>query len=173
MYDSEKRLLYIGIAGDPWKRWEQHSKDKPWWGRVQIFEIEWHGSRLEALRAETTEIRSRRPECNAHPGWAFLDLEAPRMDPGKFRKPAPKLTTEELHAALDAFMAQHPVLPPPADRTRLRECFGATQEQFGEVLGVSRLTVSMWERGKTDPKGSNRRNYVKLLQQIRQHLEQI
>lgn len=41
--------------------------------------------------------------------------------------------------------------PTPGFIVSLREAMGMTQEQFGEKLGVSKMTVSRWERGRMRP----------------------
>ncbi len=51
--------------------------------------------------------------------------------------------------------------PRPAFITALREGLGMNQEQFGELVGVNKLTVSRWERGTMTPRDST-------LQRIRQ-----
>ena len=37
----------------------------------------------------------------------------------------------------------------------VRKVAGLTQEQLGELLGVTRQAVSKWERGTADPSTSN------------------
>lgn len=41
--------------------------------------------------------------------------------------------------------------PSPGFITSLREALGYTQKQFGEQLGVDKMTVSRWERGALRP----------------------
>ena len=41
--------------------------------------------------------------------------------------------------------------PSPGYITTLREALGMTQEQFGQKIGVNKLTVSRWERGTLRP----------------------
>ncbi|MGW4802931.1 helix-turn-helix transcriptional regulator [Kitasatospora sp. NPDC004272] len=57
-------------------------------------------------------------------------------------------------------------LPGPEDRVRIRKAGGIRQEDLAEVLKVSRLSVSMWEQGKTEPSGANRQKYVRALRHI-------
>jgi hypothetical protein len=33
-YDASGRLLYVGIAGNPGRRFAQHGRDKSWWSQV-------------------------------------------------------------------------------------------------------------------------------------------
>lgn len=42
----------------------------------------------------------------------------------------------------------------PGFLVSLREALGLTQEEFGRKLGVSKMTVSRWERGRMQPGGS-------------------
>ncbi|MEU2834583.1 helix-turn-helix domain-containing protein [Streptomyces lavendulae] len=71
---------------------------------------------------------------------------------------------EALNAALSA--VQDSDLPPPADRVRIRKAAALNQEAFGKILNVSRLSVSMWEQGKTEPSGKNRQEYIRALRHI-------
>ncbi|MGW2865918.1 helix-turn-helix transcriptional regulator [Streptomyces sp. NPDC001205] len=62
--------------------------------------------------------------------------------------------------------AQHSDLPAPADRVRIRKAAGINQEDFGKAIGVTRLSISMWEQGKTEPSGNNRQKYTTALRTI-------
>lgn len=42
--------------------------------------------------------------------------------------------------------------PSPGYFTTLREALGLTQAQFGEKIGVDKMTVSRWERGELRPR---------------------
>lgn len=57
-------------------------------------------------------------------------------------------------------------LPPPDRRRAIRTAYGVSQEDMATVLGVSRLTVSMWERGQTEPKPEHAEKYANLLNQM-------
>lgn len=59
-------LLYVGISGNPPKRWLQHAVDKPWWPQVDVSNstTEWFGTRDEALAMEALAIKSERPLHN-------------------------------------------------------------------------------------------------------------
>jgi DNA-binding XRE family transcriptional regulator len=52
--------------------------------------------------------------------------------------------------------------PSPGYITRLREALGMTQEQFGDRIGVDKMTVSRWERGTMKPSGPARKAIEKL-----------
>ena len=41
--------------------------------------------------------------------------------------------------------------PSPGFITALREALGLTQAEFGERIGVDKMTVSRWERGALRP----------------------
>ncbi|WP_030681596.1 helix-turn-helix domain-containing protein [Streptomyces sp. NRRL B-1347] len=56
-----------------------------------------------------------------------------------------------------------PSLPPPKERRRLREAKPLTQAQLAALVGVTRETVRSWESGRTEPRGSRRAAYAKLL----------
>lgn len=55
-----------------------------------------------------------------------------------------------------------PALPEPAERIRLRQLFGVTQNEVAEHIGVIRRTVYAWEHG-AEPIGENRVRYAELL----------
>ncbi len=63
-FDSDDRLLYVGIAGNPGRRWTRHAADKLWWGEVKRAEMAHFHSRQEALDAERDAIISERPIHN-------------------------------------------------------------------------------------------------------------
>ena len=59
-------------------------------------------------------------------------------------------------------------LPPPALRRALREAATVSLEEVGEQLGVSRQTVSRWERGERFPRPQHLVAYAELLRSFRQ-----
>ncbi|MCY0922353.1 helix-turn-helix domain-containing protein [Streptomyces sp. H27-G5] len=63
-------------------------------------------------------------------------------------------------------------LPSPEERARIRKEFGISQKNLGDLLGVTRLSVSMWERGETDPQGENRKKYAEALAKMAQRLQE-
>lgn len=62
--DTASRLLYVGIAGNPGRRFEQHRKDKLWWGEVARIDLEHHPDRASAATAEMAAIKSEGPAYN-------------------------------------------------------------------------------------------------------------
>lgn len=64
LYDGDGDLLYVGIAGNPGRRFEQHRKDKPWWRSVAITRLEHFDTREEAMAAELEAIRAENPRHN-------------------------------------------------------------------------------------------------------------
>lgn len=64
LIDAEDRLLYIGIAGNPGRRFEQHADDKTWWSDVARITLEHHVDRGSALQAERAAIVAERPIHN-------------------------------------------------------------------------------------------------------------
>lgn len=92
LYNAADALLYVGIASNPGRRFEQHRTDKLWWGDVASITLEHHPSREVALEAELAAIRTENPRHNiaghpghqpSAPGWehrplpngAYLDTE--------------------------------------------------------------------------------------------------
>ncbi|MET8128217.1 helix-turn-helix domain-containing protein [Streptomyces sp. NPDC005065] len=72
----------------------------------------------------------------------------------------------ELFDAVDALIAGHAPLPPPAERERLRKAHGLTQEQVAAALKVRRATVVSWENGRTEPRPPQREAYARLLDKL-------
>ncbi|SEE36499.1 helix-turn-helix transcriptional regulator [Streptomyces sp. KS_5] len=71
-----------------------------------------------------------------------------------------------LFASVDALLEQAAApdaLPAPAERKRLREAAGLSQEQIAKALDVRRETVTGWEAGRTEPRPPKRAAYVRLL----------
>jgi transcriptional regulator with XRE-family HTH domain len=57
-------------------------------------------------------------------------------------------------------------LPPAAIRRHLRERAGLSQAEVATVLGVLRPTVTRYESGQREPRGSVRLAYVDLLERL-------
>ena len=64
LYDEGGDLLYVGIAGNPGRRFEQHKKDKPWWGSVASIRLEHFRKREQAASAELQSIKDENPRHN-------------------------------------------------------------------------------------------------------------
>lgn len=64
LFSADNQLLYVGVAGNPGRRFEQHAGEKPWWGEVAITELEHFATREEALAAERVAIRDEAPLYN-------------------------------------------------------------------------------------------------------------
>ncbi|WP_107055413.1 telomere-associated protein Tap [Streptomyces sp. NRRL S-1824] len=73
---------------------------------------------------------------------------------------------QDLFSAVDALLeqvAQDP-LPTPAERKRLREAAGLSQDQIAKVLKARREAVGNWEAGRTEPRPPKRAAYARLLE---------
>ncbi|WP_157873376.1 helix-turn-helix transcriptional regulator, partial [Streptomyces neyagawaensis] len=77
-------------------------------------------------------------------------------------------TENELFSAVDALLEQvaQDVLPPPAERRRLRTAAGLSQEQIATALGTRREAVGNWESGRTEPRPPQRAAYARLLESL-------
>lgn len=58
------------------------------------------------------------------------------------------------------------VLPSPAERRRLRERAGVSQEDVARVVGVTREAVTRWESGLRTPRGQRLDQYVQVLHHL-------
>lgn len=70
LYDADNRLLYVGIASDPERRWRDHATDRArfWWPLVTKKEVQWFDSRPQAAEAEIEAIRAEDPRHNSQYG---------------------------------------------------------------------------------------------------------
>lgn len=64
-YDADGLLLYIGITQDFKNRDSVHGFQSPWWKYVADSQVEWFASRTEAVRAESSAIKSEDPLFNS------------------------------------------------------------------------------------------------------------
>ncbi|MFH8370949.1 helix-turn-helix transcriptional regulator [Streptomyces sp. NPDC018031] len=73
---------------------------------------------------------------------------------------------QALFSAVDALLEQVPQepLPGPAERKRLREAAGLSQEQVARALRTRREAVGNWEAGRTEPRPPKRAAYARLLE---------
>lgn len=69
-------------------------------------------------------------------------------------------------------IATTPVLPPPEVRVQLREALGIRQVDLAAEIGVSTQTIYAWEHGRAEPRGQRRTTYAKLLDAMRQRVEE-
>lgn len=84
LFDSVGALLYVGIAGNPGRRFEQHAGNKPWWGDVAVVTLEHYPSREAASMAEADAIRAENPRHNVV--WAG-DAKPPTLAFSQSGKP--------------------------------------------------------------------------------------
>ncbi|AZM64297.1 MULTISPECIES: telomere-associated protein Tap [unclassified Streptomyces] len=71
-----------------------------------------------------------------------------------------------LFASVDALLEQAAApdaLPVSAERKRLRQAAGLSQDQVAKALDVRRETVTGWEAGRTEPRPPARAAYIRLL----------
>ncbi|MEV7243097.1 transcriptional regulator [Streptomyces sp. NPDC093248] len=80
---------------------------------------------------------------------------------------------DELSGAVDAYVnggRRSPELPDPAERRRLREAWGASLEEFANVLNKEVEDIVAWEAGRTAAEEADEIAYARLLTRIREHL---
>ena len=63
-FDADKRLLYIGITGQPRERWPVHRRKAVWWPRAAFVAVEIHDTEWQALDAERAAIKAENPQFN-------------------------------------------------------------------------------------------------------------
>lgn len=65
LFDADDRLLYVGITGNPKRRWQQHALySDEWWPQVASKTVAWLDSRSEAEAAEKRVIQTEGPLYN-------------------------------------------------------------------------------------------------------------
>ncbi|MFJ2007777.1 transcriptional regulator [Streptomyces chartreusis] len=69
--------------------------------------------------------------------------------------------------AIDALLAAHTPLPPPAERGLLRRRLGLTAGEVAQAIGVDAATLHAWEEGLTEPEAHLRAAYAYLLTRAR------
>jgi DNA-binding XRE family transcriptional regulator len=72
-------------------------------------------------------------------------------------------TLEQERAALIERLSARPTLPPPAARRALRVAAGATLEEVGRTVGVSREAIRRYENGSRTPRGAHAEAYAAVL----------
>ncbi|MGW2865917.1 GIY-YIG nuclease family protein [Streptomyces sp. NPDC001205] len=97
LYDESEGLLYVGIAFDPRLRWKTHAREKPWWTKVHVKEIEWFLTRAEAEGAEALAIKDQRPKHNVIGNVPVRALPKQRKN-----RRFPERSVEEMIASLEA-----------------------------------------------------------------------
>jgi predicted GIY-YIG superfamily endonuclease len=61
--DGDSRV-YIGIAKNFGKRWQEHARSQPWWPEVRRQTIDWYPDRDTAEAAEEAAIKAEHPKYN-------------------------------------------------------------------------------------------------------------
>lgn len=77
MFDSEGRLLYVGITMSPQIRLRDHRIQKPWFSEVVQIALEHFGSREELEAAERSAVRVESPRYNVV-RYSKLERTTPR-----------------------------------------------------------------------------------------------
>lgn len=82
-FDSEGRLLYVGITGNQLKRQSQHRRSSLWFDQIASAKFEHFQSREEAEVAEVRAIQDEKPTFNQQhtkwkleENWEVLDFAA-------------------------------------------------------------------------------------------------
>lgn len=70
LFDASGALLYVGITGNPQKRFGEHAATKEWWPAVAERRIEWLATRVDAAASEKKAIERELPSWNIrHAPW--------------------------------------------------------------------------------------------------------
>jgi DNA-binding XRE family transcriptional regulator len=80
---------------------------------------------------------------------------------GYMQATAADMTRSRLRVHLD--------LPSPAERRRLREVSGLSQQEMADIVGVTRQAIGHWENGtRSTPRGPLLGRYVDALRALRE-----
>lgn len=71
LYDANGQLLYVGVTGNPRKRFGDHRRNKDWWGDVSTRSLEWFDTEAQALEMEIRAITTEAPKYNLRSTDAF------------------------------------------------------------------------------------------------------
>lgn len=93
-FDSEDRLLYVGISRDPFQRLGTHANTRSWADRVARMTMAQFDTAEAALAAERAAIQNERPQFNV----AHADRE-PSMTSKQYREALAKLGLTQGEAA--------------------------------------------------------------------------
>jgi predicted GIY-YIG superfamily endonuclease len=119
LYNSKRKLLYVGITGNLKARLAAHADTKLWWPEVSRKTVEWHLTREGAAVAELKAIQAERPIHNVR---GFIVPPSIR----------PQISGEDVYALAVTKM------PPSALRLALLELAGMMTKEALDVLRVSR-----------------------------------
>lgn len=90
MFDSESRLLYIGITMNIRHRVAAHRSTKEWWTNVAVIKVERLPTRAAALEAERNAIALEKPAHNVSLN-GLLNMPTTKPEKPKKRKKAKKV----------------------------------------------------------------------------------
>lgn len=84
-FDEADQLLYVGITGNPEKRWADHRRfaATAWWPIAARVLVDWYDTREEAATTELRIIRTKAPLYNAGgaPSWRRERLPEEQLCP--------------------------------------------------------------------------------------------
>lgn len=63
-YDADRRLLYVGITGNPLTRWDWHSTHAAWWPLAEYVALSTYRSRTDCTLAEGAAMYHEHPRFN-------------------------------------------------------------------------------------------------------------
>ena len=74
-YDSNKKLLYVGVSLNAAARLAQHRDAAPWFDAITDVKIETYPTREDALAAERRAIAEENPACNIQHRQTIKQIE--------------------------------------------------------------------------------------------------
>lgn len=133
LFDSDDRLLYVGITFDPSQRFASHSREMPWWPEVVRRDVRWYGTRPEAEAVEIATIERADPPYNTEHSPTAAAKRAQRWT--KHLKPVPSVPQAPISAEDAARLAAEKVAA--MDRLRAKaEVVGRHDAERRELVAA-------------------------------------
>lgn len=162
LYNKHGVLLYVGISGNPGRRFSQHAEDKLWWGDVADVKLTHFGTRQGAEIAERQAIQSEHPIHNIR--HSTRETQAPILT-GKCEfttrwHPGPEW---EVHLTLFSYLAYESCVDDLDEESgaqqfwywanKVRELMPDEYELDAVPVYWSVVGPSVWESAPFQPKG--------------------
>lgn len=122
-FDKGGKLLYVGIACNPFRRSVAHSCNADWFQEVARIEIEWHLTREAALWFEELAIARENPKFNMMRPAGIVGEKQPMRKGIRARKP-------EIQQQIDAILDEAASLGHKLSRN---SCLSVVQQQLGWI----------------------------------------
>lgn len=138
-FDSDSRLLYVGITCRGPERWADHASEKGWWTDVARVTADHFPNRAAAAAAEVVAIRLESPSFN----WMHSDMRRRHVGPALSNLPAELVDSirSAVHRVSDAEATLAAAIEVRDDLIWQASRLGSTTRELAPLLGVSHGTI--------------------------------